>query len=80
MEDINFWIYTNKKLKDETINSEYNEILKNSGAKITYLCPLLTALQRPLLTNSAKTCFYSYATYKSMADCIKIATEGINNE
>jgi predicted aconitase len=79
LEDINFWICTNKEIKDDIINSEYKEILKNSGAKITYLCPLLTALPRPLLTNSAKTCFYSYATYKSISECVKIATEGLNN-
>jgi hypothetical protein len=80
LDEINFWICTNKEIKDKIIKSEYNEILKSSGAKITYLCPLLTALPRPLLTNSAKTCFYSYATYKSMPECIKIATEGINDD
>jgi predicted aconitase len=73
---INFWICTNEEVKNSIKNSEYNEILKNSGAKITSLCPLLTPLPRPLTTNSAKTCFYSQATYKDLNRCIKIATGG----
>jgi predicted aconitase len=76
---INFWISTNEEVKNSIKNSEYNEILKNSGVKITSLCPLLTLLPRPLTTNSAKTCFYSQATYRDLNRCIKIATEGKDN-
>ncbi|TXT54480.1 MAG: hypothetical protein BAJALOKI2v1_760006 [Promethearchaeota archaeon] len=78
-EEINFWICTNKETKHEIKASKLNEILVRSGAKITHFCPLLTPLPRPLITNSAKTCFYSHATYKSLDDCIKIATEGFKN-
>ncbi len=77
---INFWICTNKEIKDEIVNSEYNEILKDSGAHLTHFCPLLTALPRPLITNSAKTCFYSNATYKNIDECIQIAERGTNND
>lgn len=76
LQDINFWICTNEDVKKSIKKSEYNDILKSSGAKITSLCPLLTVLPRPLTTNSAKTCFYSNATYRDMDTCIKIATEG----
>ncbi|TXT60570.1 MAG: hypothetical protein BAJALOKI1v1_1250014 [Promethearchaeota archaeon] len=79
-EGINFWICTNNEVKNLILNSEYKKILINSGAHLTSLCPLLTALPRPLTTNSAKTCFYSNATYRSIEDCIKIATEGDENE
>ena len=78
-DDTNFWICTNRQIKEEIQASEMNQITKNSGAKITHLCPLLTALPRPLLTNSAKTCFYSHATYKPIKECIEIATEGYKN-
>lgn len=77
MKEMNFWICTNEVSKRKIINSQYNEILKKSGAKLTSLCPLLTTLPRPLTTNSAKTCFYSNATYRNIDDCIKIATEGM---
>jgi len=77
--NINFWICTNELTKDSIKESKYFEILKNSGAKLTTLCPLLTPLPRPLMTNSAKTCFYSNASYRSLDTCIKVATEGKNN-
>ena len=80
LEEINFWICTNDEIKSSIKNSKYNQILESSGAKITSLCPLLTTLPRPLTTNSAKTCFYSNASYRSIDNCIKIATEGIKNE
>jgi len=75
IKDINFWICTNDEIKKSIKNSEFNQILKDSGAHITSLCPLLTVLPRPLVTNSAKTCFYSNATYRDLDTCIKIATE-----
>lgn len=75
--NINFWICTNEEVKNSILNSEYNNILEESGAHVAYFCPLLTALPRPLTTNSAKTCFYSNASYKNIDECIKIATEGI---
>lgn len=80
LEEINFWICTNDEIKRSIKNSKYNQILESAGAKITSLCPLLTTLPRPLTTNSAKTCFYSNATYRSIDNCIKIATEGIKSE
>lgn len=76
----NFWICCNKEIKNSIINSEYRKILEDSGAHITHFCPLLTALPRPLTTNSAKTCFYSNASYRDIDECIKIATEGSYNE
>jgi len=78
--EINFWICTNEDTKRSIINSKYNETLRKSGAKLTSLCPLLTTLPRPLTTNSAKTCFYSNATYRNLDNCIKLATEGIKND
>jgi predicted aconitase len=79
LKDTNFWICTNNEVKNSIKSSEYNEILKSTGAKLTSLCPLLSVLPRPLTTNSAKTCFYSNATYRNLDACIKIATEGIKN-
>lgn len=80
LQNINFWICTNKKVKELMKKSEFNDILISSGVKITSLCPLLTPLPRPLTTNSAKTCFYSHASYRNIDECIKIATEGINTD
>ena len=80
LQNINLWICTNNNVKELIKNSEFNDILISSGAKITSLCPLLTPLPRPLTTNSAKTCFYSNASYRNLDECIKIATEGINND
>ncbi len=79
LKDTNFWICTNNEVKNSIKSSEYNEILRSTGAKLTSLCPLLSVLPRPLTTNSAKTCFYSNATYRNLDACIKIATEGIKN-
>ncbi len=79
-QNINFWICTNKEIKDSILNSDYRTILDTSGAHLTYLCPLLTALPRPVTTNSAKTCFYSNASYRDKDECIRIATEGFDNE
>jgi predicted aconitase len=78
IEGTNFWICTNEVTKRKIINSQYNKILENSRLILTSLCPLLTTLPRPLTTNSAKTCFYSNATYRNIDDCIKIATEGVD--
>lgn len=77
LQNINFWICTNNKVKELIKKSDFNDILISSGVKITSLCPLLTPLPRPLTTNSAKTCFYSNASYRNLDECIKIATEGI---
>ncbi|MHA1270623.1 MAG: aconitase X catalytic domain-containing protein [Candidatus Helarchaeota archaeon] len=76
LEKYNLWICCCQSIKKEIINSKYIDIIKSSGVKITTLCPLLTPLPRPFLTNSGKTCFYSSATYKSIDDCLKIATGG----
>lgn len=78
--DINFWICTNKEVETSILNSNYRKILDKSGANLTHFCPLLTALPRPLTTNSAKTCFYSNATYRNIDECIKIGTEDYSNE
>jgi len=80
LQNINLWICTNNKVKESIKNSEFNDILISSGAKITSLCPALTPLPRPLTTNSAKTCFYSQASYRNLDECIKIATEGIKTD
>lgn len=79
-DEINFWICTNKEVKEDVKSSEINKIIQESGIKIAHLCPLLTPLPRPLITNSAKTCFYSHGTYKPIEECIKIATEGIKDD
>ena len=71
---------TNNKVKESIKNYEFNDILISSGAKITSLCPALTPLPRPLTTNSAKTCFYTQASYRNLDECIKIATEGIKTD
>jgi len=76
LEKVSFWISCCQAVKDSIINSRYYEILKNSGAKLTTMCPLLTPFPRPFTTNSGKTCFYSNATYRDLDTCIKIATEG----
>lgn len=72
---INFWICTNEEARDTIRNSKYSEVLKSSGAKLASFCPMLTLLPRPVMTNSAKTCFYTNATYRSLNTCIKVATE-----
>ncbi len=75
-DDRGFWICCCKDVKDSIISSKSFDIVKKSGAKMTTFCPLITALPRPFVTNSGKTCFYSNATYRSLDECIKIATEG----
>lgn len=80
IDGINFWICTNDRIKRSIKDSQYHKILTKSGAKLTSLCPLLTTLPRPLTTNSAKTCFYSNATYRDIDNCIKVATEGKVND
>jgi len=77
LDDISFWICCCDKVKNSILNSKYSDIVKASGVKITTMCPLLTPLPRPFMTNSAKTCFYSNATYRDLDTCIKIATGGI---
>ncbi len=72
---LNFWLLCCQEVIDYISNSPYNEIVKNSGVKLSYFCPMLGALPRPYITNSGKTCFYTNATYRSIDDCIKIATE-----
>lgn len=80
MKSINFWICTHNDVKNFILNSDYRKILDNSGAKISTICPTYIPPAKPVTTNSAKSCFYSPATYRNMDDCIKIATEGWNNE
>ncbi len=80
LQDINFWICTNEDVKNSIINSEYKKILESSGAKISTICPTYIPPPKPTITNSAKSCFYSPATYRNLNDCIKIATEGWKNE
>ncbi|TFG07561.1 MAG: DUF521 domain-containing protein [Promethearchaeota archaeon] len=80
LENVNFWICTNNAVKDFILNSEYKNILVNSGAKLSTICPTYIPPPKPTTTNSAKSCFYSPATYRHMDECIRIATEGWKNE
>ena len=80
VESLNFWICTNVEVKNYILNSEYKKILDYSGAKITTICPTYIAPPKPTITNSAKSCYYSPATYRSIDQCIQIATEGRHNE
>ncbi len=77
--EINFWICCCEEVRNEIKNSPYWEIVEQSGAKLATLCPMLTPLPRPYITNSGKTCFYTSATYRSLDDCIRIATGGLNH-
>ena len=74
--DLNLWICCCEEVRSAIKSSKYYELVEKSGAKLTTLCPLLTPLPRPLITNSGKTCFYSNATYSDLDACIKIATGG----
>jgi predicted aconitase len=74
--DLYLWICCCEEVRSAIKNSKYYEIVEKSGAKLATLCPLLTPLQRPLITNSGKTCFYTNATYSDLDSCIKIATGG----
>jgi len=80
LENFNFWICTNNVVKDFILNSEYKKILDSSGAKLSTICPTYIPPPKPTTTNSAKSCFYSPATYREMDECIRIATEGWKNE
>jgi predicted aconitase len=80
IESINFWICTNVEVKNFILNSEYKKILDYSGAKITTICPTYMPPAKPIVTDSAKSCYYSPATYRNMEECIRIATEGWHNE
>ncbi len=71
------WICCNQAVKDSIMKSKYRDIIQQSGVKITTMCPLLTPLPRPYTTNSGKTCAYTNASYRSIEDCIKLATEEI---
>jgi predicted aconitase len=79
-EHVNFWICTNVDVKNYILNSEYKQILDFSGAKITTICPTYIPPPKPTITNSAKSCYYSPATYRTIDECIRIATEGRQNE
>jgi predicted aconitase len=79
IENLNFWICTNVEVKNYILNSEYKRILDSSGVKITTICPTYIPPAKPIITNSAKSCYYSPASYRSMDECIRIATEGWNN-
>lgn len=80
IENLNFWICTIEEVKNFILNSEYKKILDTSGAKISTICPTYMPPAKPTTTNSAKSCFYSPATYRNMDECIRIATEGWKNE
>ncbi len=80
IENLNFWICTIEEVKNFILNSEYKKILDTSGAKISTICPTYMPPAKPSTTNSAKSCFYSPATYRNMDECIRIATEGWKNE
>jgi len=75
-EGVHFWICCCEDVKNFVYNSEYNKILNDSGMSITASCPLLAPQPRPYMTNSAKSCVYSNATYRDIDSCIKTATEG----
>jgi predicted aconitase len=77
--DLIFWICTNGEVKKAILNSDYKKILQSSGAKISTICPTYMPPAKPVITNSAKSCFYSPGTYRSLEECIRIATEGGKN-
>jgi predicted aconitase len=79
LSDRNLWICTCEDIKQVIQKSQYQKVLEKSGAKLTTLCPMLTPLPRPFTTNSGKTCFYTNATYRSLDECLRIATEGSDN-
>ena len=72
----NLWICCCQGVKEAISGSPYNDLLVASGAKLATLCPMITPLPRPLTTNSGKSSFYFNCTYRSMDECIRIATEG----
>jgi len=76
LEGVNFWLCMCPDVIDTIRNSEYNEIVQNSGVKLAYHCPMLVPAPRPYTTNSAKSCVYVNASYRNIEECIKLATEG----
>ena len=78
--NLNFWICTNDEVKNYILNSDFKHVLESSGAKITSICPTYMPPPKPTMTNSPKSCFYSPATYRNMDECIRIATEGWQND
>ena len=67
-------------MKNSILNSEYKNILMSTGAKLSTICPTYMPPAKPVITNSAKSCFYSPGTYRAMDECIRIATEVWKNE
>ena len=80
LQELNFWICTNEEVKNSILNSEYKNILMSTGAKLSTICPTYMPPAKPVITNSAKSCFYSPGTYRAMDECIRIATEVWKNE
>lgn len=78
--NLTFWICTIEDVKNFILNSDYRKILDASGAKISTICPTYIPPAKPTMTNSAKSCFYSPATYRNMDECIRVATEDWENE
>lgn len=68
------WICCSQAVKDVIMKSQYRDVVQRSGVKITTMCPLLTPLPRPYTTNSGKTCAYTNASYRSIDECIRLAT------
>jgi len=75
-EGVDLWLCSCQNNIDSITNSPYNKIIMSSGVKLSHFCPMLAPLPRPYTTNSGKSCFYTNCTYRSIDDCIKLATEG----
>lgn len=75
-EGVDLWLCACQDNIDAIKSSEYKDIIESTGVKLSHFCPLLAPLPRPYVTNSGKTCFYANATYRSIDECIKLATEG----
>ncbi len=71
---VNFWICAAKEVIEEVQASKYADILEVSGAKMTTLCPVVSQLRPPLMTNSGKACFYAKASLRDLDVCIEYAT------
>lgn len=75
-EGVDLWLLCCQDVIESIKGTQYFDIAMSSGTKISSFCPMLAVLPRPYITNSGKTCVYTNATYRSIDDCIKLATEG----